>query len=112
MNRHYSIEQFKEIVTKIKQKFPTASISTDIIVGFKGETNEEFADTLKNLKEIEFSFMHIFPYSERSGTAAEKLGGAVDKCTTKQREKQLQILNKQFKQKFYEQNKNKEKELG
>jgi len=106
MNRHYTIEQFKEIVVKIKQKFPTASISTDIIVGFKGETDEEFADTLKNLKEIEFSFMHIFPYSERSGTAAEKLGGSVDKCVIKQREKQFQILNKQFKQKFYEQNKN------
>ena len=105
MNRHYTIEQFKEIVAKIKNKFNNACISTDIIVGFKGETNAEFEDTVKNLKEIEFSFMHIFPYSERSGTAAEKLGGAVDKCIIKQREKTLQLLNNQFKQKFYEQNK-------
>ena len=62
MNRHYSIEEFKNIVQKIKQNFAHASISTDIIVGFKGETDEEFEDTLKNLKEIELSFMHIFPY--------------------------------------------------
>ena len=108
MNRHYTIEQFKEIVAKIKSKFKNASISTDLIVGFKGETDEEFANTLKNLKEIEFSFMHIFPYSERSGTVAEKLGGAVDKCVTKQREKQLQVLNSEFKQKFYTKNINTE----
>ena len=105
MNRHYTIEQFKEIVFKIKNKFKNASISTDLIVGFKGETDAEFADTVKNLKEIEFSFMHIFPYSERSGTAAEKLGGAVDKCVIKRREKVLQMLNNDFKHKFYEQNK-------
>lgn len=106
MNRHYTIEQFKDIVNKIKQKFINPCISTDVIVGFKGETDAEFENTVKNLKEIEFSFMHIFPYSERSGTVAEKLGGAVDKCIIKQREKTLQILNNEFKQKFYEQNKN------
>ncbi|MBR6779202.1 MAG: tRNA (N(6)-L-threonylcarbamoyladenosine(37)-C(2))-methylthiotransferase MtaB [Clostridia bacterium] len=100
MNRHYTIEQFKEIVKKLKNAFPNANFSTDIIVGFKGETDQEFEDTYNNLKEIEFSSMHIFPYSERSGTVACKLSGAVDKTTTKEREKRLQQLNKEFKNKF------------
>ena len=106
MNRHYTIEQFKEIVFKIKQKFKNPCISTDIIVGFKGETDAEFNDTLKNLKEIEFSFMHIFPYSERSGTVASKMGGAIDKCTIKKCEAELSKLNLMFKQKFYNNNLN------
>ena len=106
MNRHYTIEEFKAIVRKIKNKFNNPHIATDIIVGFKGETDEEFEDTVKNLKEIEFSSMHIFPYSERSGTVASKMGGAVDKCTTKQREKVLQELNAEFKQKFLNANLN------
>jgi len=104
MNRHYTIEQFKEIVKKLKKEFPLCSISTDIIVGFKGETEQEFEDTLKNLKEIEFSFMHIFPYSERSGTMACKLKDPVSKETTTKRVKILQNLNKEFKTKFYKQN--------
>lgn len=108
MNRHYTIEQFKEIVQKIKNKFNKPHIATDIIVGFKGETDEEFSDTVKNVKEIEFSSMHIFPYSERSGTVASKLGGAVDKCTAKQREKVLQELNQQFREKFLIENLNTE----
>ena len=106
MNRHYTIEEFKEIVKKIKQKFNSPHIATDIIVGFKGETDAEFEDTVKNLKEIEFSSMHIFPYSERSGTVASKMGGAVDKCTTKQRETVLQELNAKFKEKFINDNLN------
>ena len=75
-------------------------IATDIIVGFKGETDAEFADAVENLKEIEFSSMHIFPYSERSGTVASKLKGDVDKCTVKNREAVLQALNAEFKTKF------------
>lgn len=106
MNRHYTIEEFKEITKKLKQNFTSPCISTDLIVGFVGETDEEFNNTLENLKEIEFSAMHIFPYSERTGTVASKIGKPVDKCVTKNREMQLLELNTQFKQKFYNQNKN------
>ena len=106
MNRHYTIEEFKEIVRKIKSKFTLPHIATDIIVGFKGETDDEFADTLKNVTEIKFSSMHIFPYSERSGTVASKLGGAVDKCKVKEREYILQELNSKFRQKFLKANEN------
>lgn len=106
MNRHYTIEEFKEIVRKIKEKFKQPHIATDIIVGFKGETDEEFENTLQNVSEIEFSSMHIFPYSERSGTVASKLKGTVDKCTTKQREKVLQELDRRFREKFLMENLN------
>ncbi len=106
MNRRYTIEEFMDIVNKIKKNFSYPSISTDIIVGFKGETEEEFNITLNNLKKIEFSFMHIFPYSERSGTVATKLIGTIDKCEQKRREHILQELNNKFKEKFYNQNKN------
>lgn len=106
MNRHYTIEQFKEIVNKIRAKFVNPHIATDIIVGFKGETDEEFTDTVKNVNEIEFSSMHIFPYSERSGTVASKMEGAVDKCVAKRREKILQELNVKFREKFIKENLN------
>ncbi len=106
MNRHYTIEEFKKIVQKIKAKFDKPHIATDIIVGFKGETDEEFENTVKNVIEIEFSSMHIFPYSERSGTVASKMSGAVDKCVVKQREKTLQMINAEFKQKFVQENLN------
>ena len=106
MNRHYTIEQFKEIVEKIKDKFNKPHIATDIIVGFKGETDEEFADTVKNVTNIQFSSMHIFPYSERTGTVASKMTGSVDKCVAKQREKVLQELNLKFRQKFLKANEN------
>ncbi len=106
MNRHYTIEEFKDIVRKLKSKFTLPGISTDIIVGFKGETDREFEETKKNLEDIEFSFMHIFPYSERSGTVASKLGNPIDKCEAKKREKVLMKINIEFKEKFYMKNQN------
>lgn len=105
MNRRYTIELFIETTQKIRKIFKNASISTDIIVGFVGETDEEFNTTVENLKKINFSFMHIFPYSERAGTVALKLNAPkVDKTTKKQREKQLIELNNQFKNAFFSQN--------
>ena len=104
MNRRYTIEQFINRVDKIRSLFPLASISTDIIVGFVGETEEEFNDTYNNLKRLQFSFMHIFPYSERKGTVADRLPNKIDKATKKAREHKLMELNKQFKSKFYPKN--------
>lgn len=105
MNRRYSIEEFIETTKKLKHTFPLVHLATDIIVGFKGETDQEFEETRKNLEEIKFSTMHIFPYSERSGTVASKLSGEVDKCIVKQREKILQEMNRCFKAEFLEENK-------
>jgi len=104
MNRRYTIEEFIATTKKLKQKFPLVHLATDVIVGFKGETDQEFEETRNNLEEIKFSTMHIFPYSERSGTVASKLGGDVDKCIVKEREQILQEMNGKFKQEFLEQN--------
>ena len=104
MKRHYTIEEVIRKVDLIRSRFENPCISTDIIVGFKGETDEEFSNTLENLKKIKFDFMHIFPYSERAGTVAMKLKGAVDKKVMKDRENILQELNHQFKSNFYKRN--------
>lgn len=104
MNRKYTIEQYTEVCNNVKKIFPNACISTDVIVGFKGETDEEFNQTVNNIKKIPFSFMHIFPYSERKGTVAEKLGGEIDSSVVKQREQQLIKLNNEMYNKFLTEN--------
>jgi threonylcarbamoyladenosine tRNA methylthiotransferase MtaB len=72
MNRKYNIEQFKNVVKKIRDFYPLASITTDIISGHPGENKDEFEETLKNVKEINFSKLHVFPYSERRDTPSSK----------------------------------------
>lgn len=108
MNRHYTIEQYIEVCNKVKHYFPNSCISTDLIVGFKGETDQEFAETFNNLKKIPFAFMHIFPYSIRQGTNAEKMIGDVASDVVKDREHQLIEYNKILKQNFVSQNINKQ----
>lgn len=103
MNRHYTIEEYMEVCKKVKEYFPNSSISTDLIVGFKGETDEEFATTFENLQKIPFAFMHIFPYSVREGTNAEKMSGNVSNQSVKSREQQLIIYNNHLKWRFAEQ---------
>ena len=70
MNRRYNIEEFKNITNMIRNAYPDSILTTDIIVGFPGETEEEFNTTLENLKEINFYKMHVFKYSPRKGTKA------------------------------------------
>ncbi len=108
MNRKYTIEEYIEVCNNVKKTFPNACISTDVIVGFKGETDEEFNQTVDNIKKIPFSFLHIFPYSERKGTIAEKLGGDVSPSVVKDREQQLHKLNDEIYNKFLLENVGKE----
>ncbi len=72
MNRHYTKEQYFEKVEMIRKYFPNAGITTDIIIGFPTETEEDFEESLAFAKQVNFSEMHIFPYSKRNGTVAEK----------------------------------------
>ncbi|MFI5164259.1 MAG: tRNA (N6-isopentenyl adenosine(37)-C2)-methylthiotransferase MiaB [Bacteroidia bacterium] len=72
MNRGYSREKYVERISAIRRIIPDAGISTDIITGFCGETEQEFADTLSLMKEVKFDFAYMFAYSERPGTMAEK----------------------------------------
>lgn len=77
MNRHYNSEFYENLVSQIRRYFENPSITTDIMVGFAGETEEDFIDSLNFCKKIGFARSHVFAYSIRKGTAAEKLSGHV-----------------------------------
>ena len=89
MNRRYSTEQFEEIVKRIREKFEDAIFTTDIIVGFPGETDEEFEHTYEFLKQINFYKMHIFKYSARKGTKAESFPDQIDGNIKEERSNRL-----------------------
>ena len=110
MNRKYTKEQFVEKVELIRKYFPNCAITTDVIVGFPTETDEDFAETVETIKKCDFYEMHIFPYSKRDGTVASKMQ-MVDGNVVNQRVKFLGNINKVGKQKYIEnQNKLIEKE--
>jgi threonylcarbamoyladenosine tRNA methylthiotransferase MtaB len=104
MRRKYLRELYAERVAHIKSLRPDACIGVDVIVGFPGETNEEFMDTINFLKDIDISYLHVFTYSERANTTAVKLGDAVPMNVRKERSKMLHILSDKKKRSFYEQN--------
>lgn len=89
MNRRYTTEEFKAVTKRLRSKFPNASLTTDIIVGFPGETEDEFNTTYEFLKEIAFYKMHIFKYSQRKGTKAAVMPNQVDGKIKEERSKKL-----------------------
>lgn len=102
MNRPYTIEEFKNRISKIRSQIPDISISTDVITGFVMESDEEFETTYQNLKKIEFSFLHVFPYSKRDGTKAASMKGEVHGTIQKERTSKLLELSKELRQKDME----------
>ena len=99
MNRHYKTQDFEKEVNLIRSYFPDAAISTDIIFGFPGETDEEFENTLSFMKKIGFMQVHIFPYSKREGTVAAKLK-QVDGAIKKDRCKKAEAVAFKLKQEY------------
>lgn len=89
MNRRYKIEQFKEIVRLLRNAYSDVNLTTDIIVGFPGETDEEFNKTYQFLKEIKFYKMHIFKYSPRKGTKAAVMPNQINGDIKEERSKKL-----------------------
>ena len=79
MNRHYTAEEYKALCTKLRASFDDASLTTDVMVGFNDETEVDFNESLDFVKDIAFEKVHVFPYSERVGTAASKRGDNVFK---------------------------------
>lgn len=85
MKRPYTTAQFKKRLAEIRKKVPDIAVSTDVITGFVQESDEEFAQTVQTLKDCRFSFLHVFPYSRRKGTAADAMTGFVDGNTVAMR---------------------------
>lgn len=94
MNRRYTTKEYKEIVNKLREKMPDVAITTDVIVGFPGETNDEFNKTYEFLSDIELSQMHIFKYSPRKGTPAATMENQIDPQMKQLRSDKLIALNK------------------
>ena len=89
MNRKYTTNEFRQVVNRLRKTFKDVNLTTDIIVGFPGETEEEFKKTYKFLKEINFYKMHIFKYSPREGTHASKMPNQVDGNIKEERSQKL-----------------------
>lgn len=79
MNRHYTAEEYEELCNKLRAAFKGCSLTTDVMVGFHEETEQDFEESLAFVKRISFEKVHVFPYSERAGTAASKRGDSVSK---------------------------------
>lgn len=85
MNRHYTAAEYEQLCQKLREAFEDCTLTTDIMVGFPGETEEDFLDTVKFAEKIGFEKIHIFPYSRRSGTVADKMDGQLEKSVKAQR---------------------------
>mgnify|MGYP003301631173 CR=1 FL=1 len=101
MNRKYDLAYFKDKVKVLKKLDSDISLTTDLIVGFPGETDEEFNETLNTLKEINFTKIHTFPYSPREGTPASKMENQINGLVKKERVRQVLDLSKQQEKEYY-----------
>jgi threonylcarbamoyladenosine tRNA methylthiotransferase MtaB len=104
MRRRYLRELYEDRVVKIKQLMPQCCIGVDVIVGFPGETDEDFLDTYHFLKELPVSYLHVFTYSERPNTDADKMDKVVPMKVRNERSKMLRSLSEKKKRAFYEEN--------
>ena len=102
MRRRYDTKLYSNKIEKIKKLMPNACIGVDVIVGYPGETDEEFNKTMNFLKSLPISYLHVFTYSERANTTAPRMGEVVPMEERRKRSKQLRILSLKLKQKFYQ----------
>lgn len=100
MNRRYTTEEFRDVTKRLRSKFPNAALTTDIIVGFPGETDDEFNTTYEFLKDIAFYKMHIFKYSQRKGTKAAVMPNQIDGKIKEERSKKLIELSNENEYKY------------
>ncbi|GJN57971.1 tRNA (N(6)-L-threonylcarbamoyladenosine(37)-C(2))-methylthiotransferase MtaB [Elizabethkingia anophelis] len=102
MKRRYLTQLYRNRVSKIREVMPDACIGVDVIVGFPGETEEEFMKTYQFLNELPISYLHVFTYSERENTEAATMQGIVPIAERKKRNKMLRILSEKKKMAFYQ----------
>ena len=108
MNRLYDLDFFLKRIDYIRKEIPNISITTDLIVGFPGETEELFNETIDTLNKIKFTKIHTFPYSKRDGTKAASMPNQIDGLTKKCRVKEVLLLSDKYELEFYNNNINKE----
>lgn len=111
MSRRYNKELYKNRVNKIKKLMPEACIGGDIIVGFPGESNNDFNETYKFINELDIDYLHVFPYSERNNTRAKMINNIVPVEIRNKRSKMLRTLSEKKKRKFYKNNLNSVKKV-
>ena len=102
MNRKYDLDYFISKINDVRTIRPEIAITTDVIVGFPGETEEDFNETLDTCKKIGFAKIHVFPYSERKGTKAVELPNPIAPAQKKERAKRLLSLSKELECIYYE----------
>lgn len=100
MNRKYTTAQYLEKINKIRSYLPNIAFTTDVIVGFPGETDEEFEETYNFIKEVNYSELHVFPYSPRKNTPAAKMANQVNDHLKHERTNQLLALSKELNRDF------------
>ena len=96
MNRKYDVAYFKDKIKKIRSIRPNISITTDVIVGFPNETEDDFNTTVNTIKDIKFTKLHVFPFSVRKGTVAETMENQIDEKTKKERVHILMNISKEL----------------
>ena len=111
MNRKYDLKYFFDKIDMIRSVRPDISITTDVIVGFPGETEEMFLETMETCKKINFSKIHAFPYSERKGTKASMMDGKVPESVKHERVKKLLELSEKLERSYYDKFKCKNKDV-
>ena len=103
MNRCYDVKFFLDRINVIRKEIPNISLTTDLIVGFPGETDKDFHDTIETLKKIEFTKIHTFPYSKRNNTKASLMKNQIDGKIKKDRVKKVLNISKEYELKYYKQ---------
>jgi threonylcarbamoyladenosine tRNA methylthiotransferase MtaB len=102
MRRRYKRELYAERVAQIKKRMPHACIGVDLIVGFPGETEADFLETYRFIRELDIAYLHVFTYSERANTPAAEMDGAVPMEERRRRNEMLTILSEKKRRAFYE----------
>ena len=102
MNRHYSAAEYAKLCDKLRAAFDDASITTDVMVGFNEESESDFKESLEFVKGIGFEKVHVFPYSERTGTAASRRGDSVSKQEKERRAAIMAAETEKIREEYFE----------
>lgn len=100
MNRHYTAAEFRALCQALRSSFPDCTLTTDVMVGFCGETQEDFDESLRFVEEIGFEKLHVFPYSVREGTKAASMPGHLPKAVKEARAAQMLALGERLRERF------------